>query len=171
MIFLAKCMKCGADMHIDLTEKEVLCKSCLTPFIFERTMFNADMSAEAIILSKKVEKCDEKIAALQKDIKEKSSRIEDKVKKLKSGKISAIVLSILIALFVIVAVGVSMTTEENEIAVIVLSCAAALCLTCWIFNQKNEKVLIREIAPIEARIKINEEQIEELEAIKNELME
>ncbi|MCL2109224.1 MAG: hypothetical protein FWH20_07765 [Oscillospiraceae bacterium] len=170
MTFLAKCMKCNADMQVDLTEKEVICKGCLTPFIFERTMFNADMSAEAIILSKKIEKCNEKIALLEKDNAANLPVAEEKAKRLKSSRTAAFRFGMLFVFFVATAVALN-AFDVSVIISYLLGGLAAGMLVCRFFAAKNEKDLIIEIAPIEARIKINREKIAEFEAMKAELMD
>ncbi|MCL2019318.1 MAG: hypothetical protein FWG70_06095 [Oscillospiraceae bacterium] len=68
MTFIAKCTKCGENLQIDPTQKEAVCVSCGTPFLFERTTFNDEMADEAKLKSELIKKYDEKIDILKGEI-------------------------------------------------------------------------------------------------------
>ncbi|MCL2696732.1 MAG: hypothetical protein FWE74_01470 [Oscillospiraceae bacterium] len=77
MTFLAKCGKCSESLRIDPTQKEAVCSACNAPFVFERTTFNSEMADEAMLKAELIKKYDEKIAALNGDIKKLEAEKND----------------------------------------------------------------------------------------------
>jgi len=77
MTFLAKCTKCSESLHIDPTQKEAVCPSCQTPFLFERTTFNSEMADEAKLKSELIKKYDERIALLEAEIRAHNADKDD----------------------------------------------------------------------------------------------
>ncbi|MCL2693870.1 MAG: hypothetical protein FWE60_02050 [Oscillospiraceae bacterium] len=171
MTLFAKCTLCGENVHIDLTQKNIICPHCITPFVFERTAFNREMSVEALAINSEIEEKNEILSFLGDKVSKLNTKKAETERIIKRNRVCFRLTVFAFAVSVAVLLFLLFTGLFDSLFTIFSGVAPPMAiLGALIFQADGLKRLTDEMKEITDEIRVRKGIAEKIEAEKQELM-